>query len=420
MGIAGRIAQAFLRSKLTPLVTAASLLVGALALVATPREEEPQISVPMIDILVARPGASPTEVERALVSPIEQLVAEIPGVEYTYAMAGDGQGLVTARFRVGADMQSSADAIHAKLASAMDRLPPGQRPPLVQPHGIDDVPVLALTLTAERTDAVTLRQLALRLQERIRSVPEVAQVTVTGGARRTVRVVLDPARLAASGLTAGEVAAILPGAEARVQAGETVRGDAAARVDAVASLADAAAVGAIVVGAPRGTPVRLRDVATVTDGADEPIDYVSHGEKGAGAVPAVVLAVAKRGGANATTVTREVRALVDGARGTLLPSDVQVHVTRDHGRTAKEKADTLIEHLLLATVSVTLLVWWALGWREALVVLVAVPVTLALTTRSWWSRTSIATSRAGPRIRRSPPSRRSTKWAIRRSSRPSR
>ncbi len=245
--------------------------------------------------------------------------------------------------------------------------------------------MLALTLTAARTDAVTLLQLALLLQERIRSVPEVAQVTVTGGGRRTVRVVLDPARLAASGVTAGEVAAVLPGAEARAQAGETVRGDAATRVDAVASLADAEAVGAIVVGAPRGTPVRLRDVATITDGADEPTEYVSHGERGEGAVPAVVLAVAKRAGANATTVTREVRALVDAARGTLLPSDVQVHVVRDHGRTAKDKADLLIEHLLLATVSVTLLVWWALGWREALVVLVAVPVTLALTLFAYYA-----------------------------------
>jgi multidrug efflux pump subunit AcrB len=293
--------------------------------------------------------------------------------------------MVTARFRVGADMGRSTDAIHAKLASAADRLPPGTPPPLVQPHGIDDVPALVLSLTATRTDPRTLRTIALRLQERIRTVHDVAQVTVAGGARRAVRVTLDPARLAASGLTAGDVAAMLPRADARAQGGEAVHADAAARVDIVAALDDADAVGAIVVGAPRGVPVRLGEVARIVDGTEEAASYVAHGEGRGAAAPAVVIAVAKRAGANATTVTRAVRGLVDGARATILPSDVTVHVVRDHGLTAKGKADTLIEHLLLATASVTLLVWWALGWREALVVLVAVPVTLALTLFAYYA-----------------------------------
>src|SRR6476469_6021343 len=220
MGFAGRIAQSFLRSKLTPLITVASLAVGLLAILATPREEEPQISVPMIDVISAMPGASPSEAENLLARPIEQRMMEIPGVDHVYTLAGDGYAVVTVRFKVGEDQERSVTKVNAKLAGAMDEAPPGAMPPLVKPHSIDDVPVLALTLHSRDYEANTLRQVALHLEDEIRTVPDVAETFVVGGQPKQLRVTLDAARLAASGVTPGEVATALEGANARLQAGE--------------------------------------------------------------------------------------------------------------------------------------------------------------------------------------------------------
>jgi len=198
MGIAGRIAAATLHSKLTPLVAVAALALGALALVATPREEEPQISVPMIDVTAMMPGAGPEEVEQQLVRPIAQRMREIPGVEYVYGHAAEGMAMVTVRFAVGQDLERSVTAVHVKLMAAMAEAPPGTPPPQVTPHGIDDVPILTLTLHGN-SDADALRRIAVQLQDAIRTVPDVAHTFVTGGAAATVRVVLDPSRLAANG-----------------------------------------------------------------------------------------------------------------------------------------------------------------------------------------------------------------------------
>ena len=215
MGIAGRIARAFLDSKLTPLVTVASLAVGLLAIAATPREEEPQISVPMIDVIAALPGAGPDEVENRLTRPIEKRMWEIPGVEYVYALATDGMTLVTVRFRVGEDQVRSVAKVHAKLAGAMDAAPPGATPPLVKPHTIDDVPILALTLHSPRYDADALRGMAVLLEDDVRTLPDVAETFLIGGRPAEVRVALDPVRLAARGVTPGEVMQALQGANAR-------------------------------------------------------------------------------------------------------------------------------------------------------------------------------------------------------------
>ncbi len=181
MGISGRVAQAFLRSKLTPLVTVASLAVGVLGILATPREEEPQISVPMVDVVAALPGAAPSEVENLVARPIEQRMLELPGVDHVYTMAGDGYALVTVRFKVGEDQERSVTKVQAKLAGAMDQAPPGALPPLIKPHSIDDVPVLALTLHARDYDENTLRQVAVHLEDEIRTVPDVAETYVIGG-----------------------------------------------------------------------------------------------------------------------------------------------------------------------------------------------------------------------------------------------
>ena len=379
MGISGRIAQAFLRSKLTPLVTVASLAVGLLGILATPREEEPQISVPMIDVFAAMPGASPKETENLLARPIEQRMLEISGVDHVYTMAGEGYAMVTVRFKVGEDQERSVTKVHAKLAGAMDQAPAGAMPPLVKPHSIDDVPVLALTLHSTRYDANTLRQLAVHLEDDIRTVPDVAETFVVGGQPAQLQVTLDAARLAASGITPGEVVMALRGANARLQAGALSAADQVYRIDVGAPLATPAEVGSVVVGVRGGAPVYLRNVADVTKGFGETTTYVSHQGRTGSPEGAVTIAVAKRTGANATAVTHAVMERVEAAKGRLLPHDVRLEVTRDYGETAGEKASELILHLLIATLSVTLLIWIFLGWREAVVVLVAVPVTLALT-----------------------------------------
>ncbi len=379
MGASGRIASAFLRSKLTPLLTIASLGVGALAIVATPREEEPQISVPMIDVIAVLPGAGPEETENLLARPIEKHMWEIPGVDYVYAMAGEGMALVTVRFDVGENQEESITKVHARLAAAMDETPPGALPPIVKPHSIDDVPILTLTLHSERYGSNELRQLAVHLEDDIRTLPDVAQTVIVGGQPRQIMVTLDPARLASSGVTAGEVAMALRGANSRLQAGEFARADSVFRVDVGAPLSTPGDVGSVVVTARGGNPVYVRNVAEVREDFAEPVDYVSHAAAGAIAEAAVTISVAKRKGANATRVAEAVLERVDQAEGRLLPADVNVAVTRDYGETAAEKASELITHLAIATLSVTLLIGLFLGWREALVVLVAVPVTLALT-----------------------------------------
>lgn len=378
-GISGRVAKAFLNSKLTPLVTVASLGVGLLGILATPREEEPQISVPMIDVITAMPGASPAEAENLLARPVEQRMLEIPGVDHVYTMSGDGYAMVTVRFKVGEDQERSVTRVQAKLAGAMDKAPPGALPPIVKSHSIDDVPVLALTLHGAHTDANTLRQIAVHLEDEIRTVPEVAETFVTGGAPRQVKVVLDAARLAASGVTPGEVAMALKSANARLDAGELTSGDRTVQIAVGAPLLNAREVGSVVVATRRGAPVYLRSVADVRDDFGDLTSYVSHRSANGASEPAVTIAVAKRKGANATHVTHAVLERVEQAKGRLVPASVQLDVTRDYGETAGEKAEELILHLIIATVSVTLLIWLFLGWREALVVLVAVPVTLALT-----------------------------------------
>lgn len=385
MGISGRIAQAFLRSKLTPLLTIAALAAGVLGIVATPREEEPQISVPMIDVIVALPGASPTQTENLLVRPLEKRMWEIPGVEHIYSTAGDGFAMITVRFLVGENQEESITKVHAKLAAAMDKAPAGALPPLVKPHTIDDVPIFTLTLHSRHYDANELRQVATRLEDEVRTLTDVSETFIVGGKPRQISVTLDPARLMATGTTPGEVAQALEGANARLQAGEFAAANEVYRVEVGAPLATAAEVGSVVVSARGPAPVYLRDVATVREDFGEVESYVSHAERGGDVVSAVTLSVAKRPGANATKVTRAIMDRVEAAEGRLIPADIEYTVTRDYGETASEKARELIFHLLLATLSVTLLIWAFLSWKEALVVLVAVPVTLGLTLFAYYA-----------------------------------
>ncbi|HZT44361.1 MAG TPA: efflux RND transporter permease subunit [Chthonomonadaceae bacterium] len=386
VGLAGRLAAAFVHSKLTPLLILVSLLLGAFAVLRTPREEEPQIIVPMMDVMVAMPGATAKEVEQRVTVPMEKLLWEIPGVEYVYTTSSPGQSLAIVRFTVGQDQEASLVRLREKLQSHYDIIPPGASLPIIKPRSIDDVPILALTLHSAHYDSYALRQFASRVDDAIKQVDDVSETTMIGGRRREVRVILDKARLAGFGLTPDGIAQALSGANARAQAGSFSHDNTDIAVKTGAFLTDAKEVGAVVVGAANGRPIFLKDVATIRDGPEEPASYVLFGYGRASGPassrpvePAVTISVAKRPGKNAIDIANNVLAKVDSLKGTLLPSDVAVTVTRNYGETASEKSGELLFHMLLAVLSVTLLIALTLGRRESLVVLVAIPVTLALT-----------------------------------------
>ena len=378
MGIAGRLARMFLQSKLTPLITLASLATGLLAMMATPREEEPQISVPMIDVFVQAPDLAPKELENLAIRGLERRMWEISGVEHVYSMAGDGHGMVTVRFKVGENQETSIVKVQAKLASSMDELPAGMSPPLVKAHSIDDVPILALTLHSESYGSNALREIAIHLEDEIRTLSDVAQTRVIGGSPRQFRVRLDPARLTANGVTPGEVARAVRGSDSRFVAGEFQERDSVVNVRVGSRPATKPDLEGLVVAHRGERKVSLSDVAIVEDAWAESRSLVAHHGHD-GSASAVTLSVSKRPGANATVVAQAALDRLEAARERLVPADVTVEVTRNYGETAKHKADELILHIVIATVSVTLLILVFLGWREALVVLVAVPVTLALT-----------------------------------------
>jgi multidrug efflux pump subunit AcrB len=391
VGASGRIAKAFLESKLTPLLVVASLLVGAFAVMVTPREEEPQIKVPMIDVFLGMPGATAQEVERRLTSPLEKAIYEIPNVEYVYSTTQASGGMIIVRFMVGTDPDQAAVRVHTKLAEKSAELPVGAMPPLVVSRGIDDVPVLAYTLWSADASPMHLKQVAEELKVELTKHPRVAQVTVLGGEKRALRVTFDRDRLAAHQVSLLQAYMALSGANWRLPAGSFATADAETQVEVGSLFRNADEVGGAVVAVWNGKPVFLRDVATVSDGADEPSQYVwmlagpgaAHRDLPAGAdTAAVTVSVAKKPGTNAVELVEDLDKVVAGLKGKVIPSNVTATKTRDYGHTADEKSNELIFHMALATFSVVLLMAFFLGRREAIVVLVAVPMTLALTLAS--------------------------------------
>ena len=378
-GFAGRLAAFFIDSKLTPIAIIASILLGLFAVLALPREEEPQIKVPMIDVMVAMPGATAAEVENRVTRPMEKLLWEIPGVEYLYSTSSPGGSIVIVRYQVGTDIEAALVRLNQKLQGNYDRIPQGVAPPLVKPRTIDDVPILALTLHSSTQDHLTLRRLAAQLDDVVKSIPQVAETTLIGGVRRAVRVQLDVAALAARNLTASQVVTQLQSANRQLHAGSRPFANTETLLETGAFLRDATDAGSVVVGVFQERPVYLREVAALTDGAEEPASYVLHGSAAGGLEAAVTLSLAKRPGANAIDVVNAVLAKVETVRGTLLPADVTVTVTRDYGHTAAEKSNELLWHMGIAVFGVALLILLFLGWRESLVVLLAIPSTLGLT-----------------------------------------
>ena len=376
-GIAGQLAAAFINSRLTPLLILASMALGVFAVVALPREEEPQIVVPMVDVFVQMPGASPTEVEQRIARPLERLLWEVPGVEYVYSTSSSSQALVIVRFYVGENEEAAIVRLNQKIAANLDLIPPGASGPLVKPRSIDDVPVMALTLSGEGWDDARLRPLAAQLRDTLKQVPDISEVAIIGGRPRQVRVTIDPERLASRDIDVAMLRDVILRTNQRLRSGTIVNGSATI-VDAGSWAQTARDVEQTLVSSG-GTSVLLGDVAEVTSGPGDPVSYVSTYQRGGVARPAVTLSIAKRKGTNAIELTRRIERQLDTIRGVILPTDVNVEVTRDYGQTAADKSNELLWHMLIAVLSVSALIWLALGAREAVVVLIAIPVTLALT-----------------------------------------
>ena len=378
-GLAGRLAHAFINSKLTPLIIAASILLGVGAVLMLPREEEPQIIVPMIDIFVQMPGASAKEVEERVTRPMEQLLWEIPGVEYIYSTSSPSFSMAVVRFRVGEDEEKSIVKLNQKMFANFDLIPPGASQPLIKPRSIDDVPILALTLSSERYDHFTLRRIAAQVYDQIKQVTDVSEVKIIGGQRRQVRVILDSAKMAAYHLAPVSLIPILDQQNRQLASGSFSSDNREFLVETSGFLHTAEEVGSVVVGAYSQRPVFLRDIARIADGPEEPSDYVLMGKRGAPTLPAVTITVAKRKGTNAIQIADRVLRKVDLVKGVMIPGDVEVTVTRNYGETAEEKSNELLFHMLIAIVSVSILIMVTLGLRESGIVAIAIPVTLALT-----------------------------------------
>ncbi|HJW08797.1 MAG TPA: efflux RND transporter permease subunit [Holophagaceae bacterium] len=379
LGLAGRLAKGFLRSKLSPLLVGAAIAAGFLAVALTPREEEPQIIVPMVDVQIADPGASPAEVEAQVTTPLERRLWGIPGVEYLYSVSRPGGALITVRFKVNEPLAPSLVKVRQEIDAHPELLPSGAAKPLVRLLSIDDVPFLTLTLHGKDQDPASLRALAEEVARHLAEVPDTAQVQVTGGAARVVRVAPDPDRLRNLSLSIGELLPALQAAQAQSPAGSLESGDRRMTLQADGYLVRASDLDRLVVAVRNGRPVYLADVARITDGPDPEPPYAFFGTRAGGFEPAVTLSLAKRAGSNATELAGRVEAKLETLRGGLIPADVQATITRNYGETAGEKSNELIEHLLIATLSVIALIGLAMGWRSALVVGIAVPVTLALT-----------------------------------------
>jgi multidrug efflux pump subunit AcrB len=389
IGLAGKLAGAFINSKLTPLVIAASILLGLGAVVMLPREEEPQIIVPMIDVFVEMPGASAKEVEERVTKPMEKLLWEVPGVEYLYSTSMPGQAMVVVRFLVGQNEEDAIVRLNQKMQGNFNLIPPGASPPLVKPRSIDDVPILALTLSSERYDHFMLRRIAAQIHDQIKEINDVSEVTIIGGQRRQLRVTLDEARMAAFNVAPATIVLMLQQSNQQIQSGAFSSGNREMLVETGGFLKNAEDIGNVVISMFNQRPIYLRDVAKIEDGPEEPADYVMFGvgnstasgsERASSTTqPAVTLSIAKRKGTNAIAIADHVLEKVEPLKGTLIPSDVAVNVTRNYGETASEKSNELLLHMMIAIFSVAALIWLTLGWRESGIVAIAIPVTLALT-----------------------------------------
>ena len=393
MGISGRLAAAFQNNPLTPILAIAGLLLGMVAVLVTPREEEPQIDVTMANVFVPFPGAPAEDVENLVSYPLQQVLSEIEGVKHVYSVSRPGMAVITVEYTVGVPRADAILRLYNQVYSNADWAPPnlGVGQPLVRPMGIDDVPVMSLTVWTDdpARGGVEVAEVAHTLETELKRVPGTRDVYTIGAPERAVVVELDAQRLASYGLDMNDLAGALQASNVVMQAGERVEGGRQIPLTAGTYLADAQQVAELVIGLREGRPLYLSDVAEIRRGADLPASYVWHAKPEQGQLsamhPAVTIAIAKKPGANASDITTAITRRIGELRGSLIPEGVQVDITRDYGKTANDKAIQLIQKLVFATMAVVLLVLFALGWREAVVVGTAVIITLALTLFASWA-----------------------------------
>ena len=391
LGLAGWMAKSFIHSPLSPLLFLAMLGMGLLGLVVTPRQEDPQISVPMIDVFVQFPGASTEQVGSLAVEPLERLLSELPGVKHVYSASERDQGIITVQFEVGELMGPSLVKVHDKLQANVQVLPPGALPPLVRPKGIDDVPTVTLTLWSDVIDDAALRSLGAKLLQSLAQIPDVGQGFVVGGRAEQIRVEVEPQRLAGFGVSFEQIAGTIKTANAEQRTGEVEADERHLTVYTGSFLQSASDVERLVIGSHQGAPVYVRDVARVTLAPEEYRQQVSYytgsaypGEARADGMPAVTVALAKKEGSNGVTVANAILEKVEQIKGQLIPDNVRVEVTRNYGQTANDKVNELIFKLFVATGAVTVLVFFALGLKPAIVVTLVIPVVLLMTVFSAW------------------------------------
>ena len=383
-GLAGKIAKAFINSPLTPLLVLASLLMGLFAVLTTPRDEEPQIVVPMIDIMVPAPGKQAKEVDKLITKPLEKIMWEVSGVEYVYSYAGDGFGITTVRFYVGTDPEDALVRLYSKLNSNMYRMPPGTMQPIVKPKSIDDVPILALTFYSDKYSSYELRRFVEQVEDELKQLTNVTETTIIGSKPKTINIYFDQAKLNAYHIMLPQVVQALQQANFTLPSGEIDEDNYKVKIRTGQFLKTVEDVKNVVIGVYNNKPIFIKDVAKVFEGEGEPTNYVQfgYGVQGEGdrhkVYNAVTLAIAKKTGSNAVFVAEDILHKLKEIQEKYLPKDVHVKVTRNYGETATEKANELIEHLLIATFSIVLLIAVTLGWRESLIVAVTIPVTLAI------------------------------------------
>lgn len=387
-GISGKIAGAFIKSKLSILLMLAFMLLGLFSIYFIPREEEPQIEVPMADIMIGYPGATPQEVESGVVQPIEKIISNIKGVEHVYSTSMNGMGMLTVQFYVGEDVERSLVKLYNEMMKNMDRMPQGATMPLVKSRAIDDVPALAFTFWSDKMGDYQIRQVAEVVSNEIKKIPDVAQVNIVGGQSRQVKVMLDKDKMAQSKLDFGAIAQSLQANNAQMQSGNIVTGDMVYSVQTGNFFANVDDVKNLIIGTNDNQPVYLYQIAEVEDGPEVPKQYVSFGYGAASgdkkaSMPddysAVTISIAKKKGADAMKLAEVVIDKVDHLKKDVITKDLNVEVSRNYGETASHKVSELLFHLSIAIIVVTLFVMIAMGWRGGLVVFLSVPVTFALT-----------------------------------------
>lgn len=391
-GFSGNIAKAFLQSKLTILLMVAFLLVGVYSTMLIPREEEPQIQVPMADVFIGYPGAGPKDVETKVAAPMEKIISNIKGVEYVYSTSMKGQAMLIIQFYVGEDVERSLVKLYSELMKNMDKMPAGVTMPLIKTRSIDDVPVLGLTLWSEHYDDYRLKQIGQQLTNEIKKITDVSDVNILGGRNRQIRVIVDKDKMAENHVDFFAISRALQANNSQAQSGMLLQRDTGYSVETGNFLSSADDVAGIIVGVNGQQPVYLKQVAAVEDGPQTPSQYVLFGYGGAdtaaktfrSSYPAVTLAINKKKGADAMQLSEKILSKVEHLKKELIPADVQVTITRNYGATASAKVSELLFHLFIAIVVVTLFVMLAMGWRGGLVVFLSVPVTFALTLFSYY------------------------------------